>query len=292
MVRTVRDVPAWTGYRNGMTAQGAAAGDAAREARDHPAVDRAARVGMAAYGVLYLLIGWLAAQLALGQSKGSASGGGALEEIAQKPWGVVALWVVGAGLLAFGVWQCFQAVGGHRDEDGRKRVLARVASATRAVVMVTLAVLAVRTALGSGSGGSGGSGGATGKVMSLPFGPVLVMVVAVVILVIAVASAHRGLTDRWRKDLELDGRTGHTGRLAAVLARAGYVSRAVAFAVIAFLFARAAIEHDSSESGGLDQAIVRFRDEPFGPWLIVVVAIGLSCFGAYHLVRAWYLRTT
>lgn len=244
---------------------------------------------MAAYGVLYLLIGWLAAQLALGQGKGSASGEGALQEIAQKPWGAVGLWVVAAGLLAFGVWQCFQAVGGHRDEDGGKRALARLSSAARAVVMVTLAVLAVRTALGSGGGGGGG--GATGKVMSLPLGPVLVMAVAAVILAVAGASAHRGLTDRWRKDLEVEGQTGQTGRLATVLARAGYLSRAVAFAVIAFLFARAAVEHDSSESGGLDQAIVRFRDEPYGPWLIVLVAVGLSCFGAYHLVRAWYLRT-
>lgn len=273
-----------------MTAQGEAAGRTAREARDHPAVDGAARLGMAAYGVLYLLIGWLAAQLALGDSKGSASGEGALQEIAQKPWGLVGLWVVALGLLAFGAWQAFQAIGGHHDEDGRKRVLARLSSAARAVVMVILAVLAVRTALGSGGSGGSGGDGATGKVLSLPFGPVLVMAVAAVILAMAGNSVHRGVTDRWRKDLEVDGRTGNAGRLATVLARAGYASRGVAFAVISFLFARAAVEHDSSESGGLDQAIVRFRDEPYGPWLIVLVAIGLSCFGGYHVVRAWYLR--
>lgn len=273
-----------------MSVQGEAAGRTAREARDHPALDSAARLGMAAYGVLYLLIGWLSAQLALGDSKGSASGEGALQEIAQKPWGLVGLWVVALGLLAFGAWQAFQAIGGHRDAEGKKQLFARLSSAGRAVVMVVLAVLAVKTALGSGGGGGGGGGGVTGKVMGLPFGPVLVLAVAAVILTLAVVSVHRGVTDRWRKDLEVEGKTGNTGRLATVLARAGYVSRGVAFAVIAFLFARAAVEHDSSESGGLDQAIVRFRDEPFGPWLIVVVAIGLSCFGAYHLVRAWYLR--
>ena len=98
----------------------------------------------------------------------------------------------------------------------------------------------------------------------LDAGPVLVMAVAALILTLAVVSVHRGVTDRWRKDLEVEGKTGNTGRLATVLARAGYVSRGVAFAVIAFLFARAAVEHDSSESGGLDQAIVRFRDEQGG----------------------------
>ncbi|NGZ99859.1 DUF1206 domain-containing protein [Nocardioides sp. W3-2-3] len=124
----------------------------------------------------------------------------------------------------------------------------------------------------------------------MPAGPVLVVLAGAVVLAIAVASAHRGLSDRWRKDIDAEGRTGEVGRAVEVLARAGYLSRGLAFGVIALLLVRAALEHDPSESGGLDQAIVRFRDEPLGPWLIVVVAAGLGCFGAYHLVRAWYLR--
>ncbi len=271
-----------------MSAPGEAAEHAAREARDHPVLDGLARAGFVAYGVVYVLIGWLAAQLALGSADGSASGEGAFAEIAQKPLGAVALWLAAAGLAALVVWQLCQAVGGHRDHDGVRRALSRLGSAGRAVVLATLAVLAVRTALGSSS--EGGSGGSTGALLGMPAGPLLVVLAGAVVLAIAGASAYRGISDRWRKDIDAEGSTGEVGRAVEVLARAGYLSRALAFGVIALLLVRAGLEHDATQSGGLDQAIVRFRDEPLGPWLMVVVAAGLACFGAYHLARAWYLR--
>lgn len=269
-----------------MAATGDAAEQAAQEARDHPVLDGMARAGFVVYGIVYILIGWLAAQLALGHPAGSASGSGALEEIAQKPLGAIALWLSAAGLGALALWQVCQAVAGHRDEDGWRRAAARIGSSSRAVVFCALGVTSVRTALGDGGGSGGGS---TGAVMSQPWGPALVLAVAVVLLVIAGTSAWRGATDRWRKDLEAGGRTGDVGRVVQVVARAGHLSRAVAFAVLAFLVARAALEHDSRQPG-LDQAIVRFRDEPFGPALILVIAAGLACYGVFHLVRAAYLR--
>lgn len=272
-----------------MSAPGQAAGQAARDTRDHPVLDRLARAGFVAYGVVHVLIAWLAAHLAFGNSEGSASGQGALEEIAQKPLGATLLWLVAAGLAALAVWQACQAVGGHRDCDGAKRWVRRGGSASRAVVMGLLSVLSVRTALGDAGGGFGGGGGSTGALMRQPYGEVLVLLAAAVVALVAVLSARRGLGDGWRRDVEVEGRTGHTGSVVEVLARSGYVSRAVAFAVISVLLVRAAIE-ERPRDAGLDQAIVRLRDEPMGPWLILVVAIGLGCFGLHHVARAWYLR--
>lgn len=271
-----------------MTATGEAAERAARDVRDHPVLDRMARLGLGVYGVVYVLIAWLAAHAALGHPAGSASGAGALEEIAQKPLGSALLWLVAGGLAALVVWQVCQTIGGHRDDDGVKRWLSRLGSAGRAVVLCFLAVMAVRTALGDGESG----GGTTGALLRLPFGTFLVLLVAGVILAVGLTSAYRGLTDRWRRDVEIEGRTGDVGRAVEVLARAGHLSRALAFGVIAVLLARAALEHDPQQRTGLDQAIARFRDEPLGPWLMVVVAAGLACYGGYQLVRAWYLRST
>ncbi|KRB73896.1 hypothetical protein ASE01_17960 [Nocardioides sp. Root190] len=275
-----------------MGARGDAAEKAARDARDHPVVDRLARLGFVAYGVVHIIIGWLAAQLALGDPAGSASGQGAFSEMAQKPWGAAALWLSALGLAALVVWQLAQAVGGHRDHDGLRRQLSRAGSAGRAVVLATLAVLAVRTAVGGGGGGSGGGGdggGLTGAALGSPVGPALFVLAGAVVLGVAGASAWRGASDRWRKDLEVEGHTGHGGRAVEVLARAGYLSRAVALGVVGLLVVRAGLE-DRPQGSGLDQAIVRYRDEVAGPWLAVAVAVGLACFGAYHLVRAWYLR--
>lgn len=267
------------------------AGDSARDAQDHPALDWAARAGMLAYGLVYLLVGWLAGQLALRDSAGSASSEGALKELAQKPMGSVALWLAAVGLAALVLWELCQVVGGHRSEDGLRRWGARAASAARAGVFAVLVVLAVRVVTGSSSGGGGNSGRTvTEKLLDLPFGTALVVATGLVIAAIGVASIVRGFGDRWRKGLEVEGRTGHIGKVAEVLARTGYTSRGVAFIAIAGLFVWAGLTHDPRKSGGLDQAILRLRDEPFGPWVLVLVAVGLGCYGAFHGVRAWHLR--
>ncbi|GAA4821618.1 DUF1206 domain-containing protein [Nocardioides caeni] len=278
------------GERGG-NAGGGRADDLARQARDHPVLEYVARFGMAAYGVVYLLVAWLAAQLSLGDPSGSASGEGALQELASQPAGGIVLWAVAAGLAGLAVRQGFEAVGGHRDEEGPRRWGLGAASAVRGCVFAVLAFLAVRTAVGSGgSGGSGGTGGLTADLLRLPLGPAIVVAVGLVVIGVGGASAWRGLGDRWRRDLEVDGQTGQVGRAVTVLARTGYVARGAAFGLIGALFVRAGLTHDPDESGGLDRAIVELRDEPFGPWLLVGIAAGLGCYGVYHVARGWWMR--
>lgn len=264
--------------------------DTARETRDHPVLEGAARVGMFAYGVVYLIVAWLAGHLALGDPAGSASGSGALKEVAQQPLGSVALWLAAGGFAALVVWEVCQAIGGHRSEKGVRRWAGRSGSAGRAVVFGVLAVLAVRTVTGGGGSDGGGAKGITAEVMSRPLGTAMVVAIGAGIAVVGVVSIHKAVTDRWRKELDAEGQTGAVSGPVAVLARAGYLSRGVAFLVLAGLFAWAGLTHDADKSGGLDQAIVRFRDEPYGPWLILVIAAGLACYGGFHLARACFLR--
>lgn len=262
--------------------------ETAREARDHPAVDWPARVGFLAYGVVYLLVGWLAAQLAVGDRAGAVSGEGALHEVAQQPLGAVALWLAAAGFGALTVWEVCQAIGGHRDRDGVRRLLGALASAGRGVVFGFLAVLSVRTA--TGDSGGGGTDGITAELMALPAGPLVVAAVGVAIVVVGLNSVHKGLSDRWRRELEVEGRTGTTGTVVRLLARVGHVTRGVAFGVVGGLFVWAAATHDADRSGGLDEALRRLRDDELGPTPIVVVAVGLACYGTFNIVKAWYLR--
>lgn len=269
-----------------MSTQQESAGAAARSAQDHPALEWPARAGLFAYGVVYLIVAWLGAQLAIGEREGSASGEGALREVAQQPLGVVALWFAAAGFAALTVWQACRAVGGHRSKDGIRLWAARAGSAGRGVVYAVLGALAVRTATG-GSGGGGGdkTGGVTADLMRQPLGSALVVAVGIGIIGLGAFSVYKAVTDRWRKGLDPVPGT------VAALARTGYVGRGVSFFGIGGLFVWAGLTHDPRKSGGLDQAIVRFRDEPYGPYVMVVVVAGLACYGAFHMVRAFYLRS-
>ncbi len=153
---------------------------------------------------MYVVVGWLAVQIAFGEPAGNASGSGALREMAQQPFGEVILWVACVGFVALAIWKTFEAVVGHKEEDGGKRVLARVMSAGKAIVFVVLAVLAFQTVTGSSGGGSS-EDGYTAKIMKLPFGPALVVALGLAIIGYGVYSVYKGLSDKWKKSLEIAG---------------------------------------------------------------------------------------
>ena len=74
-----------------------------------------------AFGVVHLLIAWLALQLAFGDRSEDASSDGAIRELAPQPFGEVLVWLVALGMFLLVVWRLLEAAMGHQDEDGAKR---------------------------------------------------------------------------------------------------------------------------------------------------------------------------
>lgn len=253
-------------------------------------LERAVRVGLVAYGLVHLLIAWLAVQLALGQQTAAASQQGALHELARQPFGSVLLWVVAVGLFALAVWQLTEAVWGHTREDGVKRALKRVGSAARAVVYAVIGYSALRIAVGAGSRSH--SKAMTVQLMNAPFGRLLVAIVGIVILVVAAVHAKRGLTKSFTEDLTAGATSGESGTLVVRLGQVGYVAKAVAFAVLGVLFVWAAWTYDAKKAGGLDTALATLLRAGVGPWLLVAVAVGIAAFGLYCFAWARYADTT
>jgi len=76
----------------------------ARRASDSPAAHCLARAGLTARGAIYILVGWVALLVALGQSSREADQQGALQLLADKPYGLVSLWLLGMiGTIARGL---------------------------------------------------------------------------------------------------------------------------------------------------------------------------------------------
>jgi hypothetical protein len=251
-------------------------------------MDHAVRVGLLSYGLVHLVLAWLAVRLAFGDGGGSASGKGALHELATTTAGRVTLYVVAAGFLALVVWQVLEAVWGHRREDGAKRLFKRLVSVGKAVVYGALGVTAFKTAIGSSSGGEN-TDGITARLMSLPAGPVIVGAVGLAILGVACGLVYSGLAENFRSDMETDGQIGKDGSAYVWFGKIGYVSKGVAIAVVGALFLYAAFTHDPDKSGGLDQALHEVLQQPFGAPILVVIALGLACFGLFCFAWARHL---
>ena len=263
----------------------------ARRADDSTWLDGAVRAGLLAYGLVYLVIAWLAVQLALGDREGEASTSGAVRELAQQPFGEVLVWLVAIGMFVLVLWRALEAVAGHRDEEGATRLRKRLTSAGKGVLYAAIGVSAVRVVSGSGGGGGGRSSEdtLTARLMDLPFGQGLVLLVGLAIIGYGVALGVRAWTEKFREQLSAEGRSGDTGTAYIWLGKAGHVAKGVALGIVGGLFCYAAVTHDAKKSGGLDQALREVLDQPFGPVLLVLVGAGIGCYGLFTFARARHL---
>jgi Domain of Unknown Function (DUF1206) len=262
---------------------------AGRQTDGSDLMDHAVRLGLLSYGVVHLVLAWLALQLAFGDSQGQASQQGALQQLAGNDLGRISLWVVAFGFVALVVWQLTEAVWGHRDARGGKRAAKRFGSVGLAVVYAALAGTAFKTAASGSSGGSG-TDGITAKLMSLPAGPLIVGAVGAVIIGIGGYLIWHGWQEKFRRRMSGKGQTGKDGGAYVLFGKVGYLFKGVAIALVGVLFGYAALTHDPDKSGGLDQALHQLLQQPFGRPLLVAVAAGFACFGLFCFAWAAHLR--
>jgi hypothetical protein len=257
-----------------------------KQASDSEWTDRAARIGLIAYGVVHLLIAWLAIQLAFGDREGSTDSSGAVQQLAEQPFGQAMVWALAIGMFLLAVWQALEAGFGHRDEEGFTKVRKRVTSAGKAVVYVIIGITAVRAATGSGSSGKNGTDSLTAQIMDLPGGQVIVGAIGLFIIGIGGYLVHKAWTEKFAKYINAEGKSGTTGTAYLWFGKAGYTAKGIAFGIVGSLFLYAALTHDPKKSGGLDQALHKVLQQPFGQVLLVLIAVGIGCYGLFCFARA------
>ena len=125
--------------------------------------------------------------------------------------------------------------------------------------------------------------------MNLPAGQVLVVIVGLAIVGFGAFQIYRAWTEGFADKLDGEGRSGKSGTAYIAFGKAGYTARGVAFIIVGGLFCYAAVTHEAKKSGGLDQALFKILDQPFGPVLLTVVGVGLACFGLFTFAQARHL---
>lgn len=266
-------------------------GHTGEQARHSDLLKHGARIGLVAYGVVHLVVAWIALQVAW-SGGGDASSSGALKTLAEQPFGRTMLWITVVGLVALILWQLGTAIWGYAAEDGAKRIRKRLSAAGRVIVYGALAYSALKIASGSGGGGSDSKEeGLTADLLGAPAGRVLVAVLGIAIIAVGAAQIRRGVTDAFTHDLQMGATTGSKAPAVLGVGRFGYLAKGIAIGVVGVLFGWAALSYDSDKAGGLDDALQTVRDQPFGPYLLTFVALGLAAFGLFCFAWAKYART-
>ena len=259
-------------------------------ARHSEALQWAVRGGLVGYGLVHLLVAWVAVRLVLDAHAGAATGQGALAQLADGGVGRATLAAMAVGFAALAVWQLVAALVGYRERDGLPRHLMRVGAAGRVVTYGYLTIACAGLALQGDAARGRSPESTTARLMALPAGPWLVAAIGVAAAAIGVTLAVFG----WRKGFleQLDEQARHQDRRApiVVIGRAGYLAKGLAFVVIGVLLGWVAWSHDPRKSGGLDQALRELLGGLLGTIAIVVVGAGIGCFGLYLFARARHLN--
>lgn len=254
---------------------------------DHrDALDIAGRVGLTAYGLVHLVVAWLALQLAFGDREGSASSTGAVQQLAEQPLGGFLVWAVAVGMFLLAIWRVLDGLTADVGDDGSDRAKSAAVGIGKAILYVAVGVSAVKVALGSGSSKGSTSDSMTATVMEWPGGQLIVGAAGLAVIGYGGWLVYVAWSERFLKKIDGKDRAGDTGTAFKWFGKAGYAAKGVAIAVIGSLFVYAAATHEAKKSGGLDQALHKILEQPFGPVLLTLVAVGIGAYGLFAFVRA------
>ncbi len=247
-----------------------------------------ARAGLVARGLVYLIIGVLALELALGVGGKAANQQDALKAIAEQSFGRFLLVLVAIGLAGYALWRLTRAAVGHGAEQ-RDSATDRIAALGSGVAYGVLGVTAVEI-IASSNSSSGTPKEATGGVLGWSGGTVLVAIAGAVLIGVAAYQAYKGLGKKFLEDAKTGEMSKSVRKGYTALGVFGHVARAVIFGLIGYGLIKAATDYNPKEAIGLDGALRQLADSSYGPALLGLVAAGLAGFAIYSMADARYRK--
>ncbi len=266
--------------------------EGAKRAAGNPWTERLIRLGYVARGLVYLIPGILALQLAMGAGGGAVNQTGAIEYIGRQPFGNILLVIEAIGLLGYSLWGLIRAAfDPFHEGDDAEGLLKRFGYIVSALGYAALLIATVQYLQGAAVSSAGSNPQDwTAKLMQQPWGRFVVAVIGVGWLIGGLRQVYDGWKADFKKDLKLN-QMGRFGRKWAVaISRFGVAARGVVFALIGLFLVQAAVLQNPGVAKGLDGALLELARKPYGTVLVAIVALGLIAFGLYSFFCARYMK--
>jgi Domain of Unknown Function (DUF1206) len=252
---------------------------------------RLGRFGYVAKGVVYILVGVLALQTALGARRQATGSEGALEQVGEAPFGKILLLAIGVGIVGYAIWRLVQAFLDTENKGrGLKGLSIRFGYFVIALIHAGLATSALALASGSNATAGDSARAWTAQLMSQPFGRWLVAIVGAIVIAHGAMQLRRAYTLKFREKLKLTEMNADEDKWATRLGRVGYAARGIVFGLVGTLFVAAAIYMDPQQARGLDGALQTLARQPWGSAALAAVAVGLTAYGLFMFLEARYRR--
>ena len=251
-----------------------------------------ARFGYVAKGFVYGAIGILALLAAFTTGGKTTGTSGALQTIANQPFGQILLILIAIGLVGYVIWRLVQAF---KDPENKgtdaKGIFSRLGYALSGLAYAGVAFNAALLAFGNSSGSSGGSSSKqdwTATIMQQPFGRWLVGIGGALIIGIGFYRIYEAYKTKFRKQLDLSELSAKQEKWLVNISRFGIAARGVVFVMIGFFVIEAAENYNPQNVKGLDGALLVLAQQPYGKVLLGLMALGLIAYAVYLCLQARY----
>ena len=270
-----------------------AVADVTQEAKDvarGPYGKAMARWGLVSKGALYVLVGVIAADVAIAGGQRLRDRGAAVATVTDTWYGKALIFLLAIGLAGYAAWRFAQGVLGRPLEGGKKEGWPKRIGyfARSAWYLFLLWVVLAALAGADEESGSREEDRATARVMDWPLGRWIVAGVGLGILGVGVFNYWRGITQSFKKKLKLRKMSELEEKVFTVIGMVGHIARGTVLGLIGFFLVRAAWQYDPNEAVGLDGALSQILQEDYGDTMLGIVSAGLIAYGLYCFVEARY----
>jgi hypothetical protein len=270
------------------------AGTSARRVARSDGFKGLAKLGFAARGTIYLLLGIFAVLLVLGERSPEADQRGAMQEVARHDGGFLLLWVIAIGFVGYALWRFSEVAFGVVGKGEKSHDLApRLQSLIRGVIYAGLAFSAFNLlAHARAKSQASQQQLLTTKVMQHSAGRWLVGIVGLVVIGVGLGLIYEGVARKFKKHFAMADMPTGSRRIVWFLGTFGITARGVVFSLVGFFLIQAALDYDAKKARGLDGALRRtVAESDLGRVLVGVCAVGLVAFGLYAYAEAAWRRT-
>ena len=268
------------------------AGGEVKHAAANPTLELLERLGYVVRGALYAVMGFLALKIALATPGGKATDlSGSLVWLIGNPLGNFVLIVAIVGLVAYALWGFVRAIYDplHRGRDA-KGIMARLGFITSAVSYLAIALFALHILGGQGAASHDTTQKTVSTLLTNPLGGGITVALGVFTMGIGIGQFIEAYRATFAQDLKAAEMTQSERNVAIALGRFGMAARGVTFLVIGWFLIQAGLNHAPSKATGFGGAFLFLLAQPYGRWLLGIVALGFIALGIHSFACARWVR--
>lgn len=260
-----------------------------QEAR--PWVVRLARLGFVAKGIVFATTGLLALQASFGVRSAEVDQEEALLKIGSEPPGKILLLIIVLGLAGYVLWQFVRALVDSENTGAHAGgLLKRGLFLLEGIVYASLAWTALNILAGQVGSSEQGTKLLVASLITFPAGRWLTGTAGIALAAISLIILVQTFRADFVEDCKLWEMSAEEHRWITHFGRAGNVGRSLVFAVTGIFLFQAAWTYNSQQAGDLGDSLKALAAQPYGPWVLAAVGVGLIAYGAYALGMAAYRR--